>query len=105
MQYMIQNFYRYVMIHFTGTPGFSYELDIQETIPILKKYVNDGYIRKSLEKDEWIIEIDFENIKSIFDTVIQKILKLIDINLYEIGEICSAIFLVGSFSDSKYLQT
>ncbi|RIA90488.1 hypothetical protein C1645_876068 [Glomus cerebriforme] len=105
MQYLIQNFGKYGKIPFTGDdPGFSYELDIQETIPILTQYITDDEIRKTLENDEWIIEIDFERMKSISEPVIQKILHLIKAQLDNTQETYSAMFLVGSFSESKYLQ-
>ncbi|RIA87550.1 hypothetical protein C1645_877992 [Glomus cerebriforme] len=56
------------------------------------------------EDDEWVIEIDFESMKSIFEPVIQTILCLIKAQLDNIKETCSAMFLVGGFSESKYLQ-
>jgi actin-like ATPase involved in cell morphogenesis len=105
MQYLIQQFCKSGKIPFTGeNPNFSYELDIQDTIPILKQYVTDNNIRESLEDDEWVIEIDFENMKSIFEPVIQKILLLIENQLDNTQDTCSAMFLVGGFSESKYLQ-
>ncbi|RIA82729.1 hypothetical protein C1645_809500 [Glomus cerebriforme] len=105
MQYLIQNFGKCGKIPFTGDdPDFSYELDIQETIPILKQYITNDDVRETLEEDEWVIEIDFENMKSIFEPVVQKILCLINSQLDNNKENCSAMFLVGGFSESKYLQ-
>src|SRR6266498_1605592 len=63
MQYLTQQFCKCGKIPFTGDdPDFVYELDIQDTIPILKQYVTDVNIRKTLDDDEWVIEIDFEKI-------------------------------------------
>ncbi|RIA82732.1 hypothetical protein C1645_834929 [Glomus cerebriforme] len=105
MQYLIQQFCKYGKIPFTGDdPDFSYELDIQDTVPILKQYISDDEVRETLEEDEWIIEIDFESMKTIFEPVIQKILCLIKTQLDNTQETCSAMFLVGGFSESKYLQ-
>ena len=105
MQYLIQQFCKYGKIPFTGEdPNFLYELDIQETIPILKEYVTDNKIRESLEENEWVIEVDFESMKSIFEPVVQKILHLVKSQLDNSQETCSAMFLVGGFSESKYLQ-
>src|SRR5436190_20238492 len=61
MQYLIQQFCKDAKIPFTGndTNFSSYELDIQDTIPILNQYITDDDVRESLEEDEWIIEIDF----------------------------------------------
>jgi hypothetical protein len=105
MQYLIQQFCKHCKIPFTGDdPDFLYELDIQQTIPVLKRYITNGKIRNTLEEDEWIIEIDFKTVKSMFDPVIQKILHLIKAQLNSTYETYSAMFLVGSFSESKYLQ-
>jgi molecular chaperone DnaK (HSP70) len=105
MQYLIQQFCRNCKIPFSGDePDFSYELDIQDTIPILKQYVTDNNIRENLEETEWVIEIDFETIKSIFEPVVQRILHLIKAQLDNAQGTCFAMFLVGGFSESKYLQ-
>ncbi|CAJ0635228.1 4201_t:CDS:2, partial [Entrophospora sp. SA101] len=60
---------------------------------------------KGVEKiqDEWLVEMTFEDIKGTFDPVINKIIKLIKDQLKKSGK-CSAMFLVGGFSESKYLQ-
>jgi molecular chaperone DnaK (HSP70) len=105
MQYLIQQFCKNCKIPFSGDdPDFLYELDIQDTIPIIKQYVSDVNIRNTLENDEWVIEIDFETMKSIFEPVVQKIFDLIKLQLDNAQETCSAMFLVGGFSDSRYLQ-
>src|SRR6266498_1265088 len=105
MQYLIQQFCKSGKIPFTGDdPDFVYELDIQDTIPVLKQYITDDDIRETLEENEWVIEIDFEIMKSIFEPVVQKILHLIKTQLNKTRETCSAMFLVGGFSESKYLQ-
>ncbi|CAI2182405.1 5621_t:CDS:1, partial [Funneliformis geosporum] len=57
-----------------------------------------------LEISEWYIEIGFEEIKSMFDPVIYRIINLIKGQLGQIENDCSAMFLVGGFSESKYLQ-
>jgi molecular chaperone DnaK (HSP70) len=105
MQYMIQQFCKNGKIPFTGDdPNFLYEFDIQDTVPILKQYVTDNHIREALEDEEWVIEIDFENMKTIFEPVIKRILDMIQRQLDNGQETCSAMFLVGGFSESKYLQ-
>src|ERR1051325_5602301 len=64
MQYLIQQFCKCGKIPFTGEdPSFLYEFDIQDTVPTLKEYVSDD-VRKILEDGEWVIEIDFESMKS-----------------------------------------
>ncbi|CAB5126810.1 actin-like ATPase domain-containing protein [Rhizophagus irregularis] len=108
MQYLIQQFCTSCKIPFTGEdPEFSYELDIQ----IFKQYKhfisNKNNIKEELEENEWVIEIDFEAMESIFEPVIQKIFCLIEAqlrNMCNTQETCSAMYLVGGFSESKYLQ-
>ena len=105
MQYLIRKFCKRCKEPFTGEdPNFSYDLDILDVIPILKQYVTDDNVRKTLEENEWIIEIDFETMKSIFEPVVQKILHLIEVQLNNAQETVSAMFLVGGFSEIKYLQ-
>jgi hypothetical protein len=104
MQYLIQEFCKFGKIPFTGEdPNFFYDLDIK-SFPALKQYVTDENIREALEEDEWIIEINFDDIKSMFEPVVKKILRLIRAQLDNVKESCSAMFLVGGFSESKYLQ-
>ncbi|CAB4375327.1 unnamed protein product [Rhizophagus irregularis] len=104
-QYLIQQFCKDCKFHFTGEDrDYCYTLDIDETIPILKDYVTNNHVREGLEENDWTIDIDFATVKSIFEPVIQRILKLIKGQLRNSQEPCSAMFLVGGFSESKYLQ-
>ncbi|CAG8504999.1 9396_t:CDS:2 [Funneliformis mosseae] len=105
MQYLIQQFCKSGKLPFTGDdPSFLYELDIQDTVPELKQYITDENIRKTLDNADWIVEIDLETMKLIFEPVVQNILRMIKAQLDNAQETCSAMFLVGGFSESKYLQ-
>ena len=75
---------------------------LQEVCPVLKKCVTESK-KKELDDEEWIIELGFQDVKRFFDTVIDKIIRLIDGQL-NADNTCSIIFLVGGFSESKYLQ-
>lgn len=57
-----------------------------------------------MEDDEWLIRFDYETIKSMFDPIVARILRMIRAQLNNSREKCSAMFLVGGFSQSKYLQ-
>ncbi|KAF0480261.1 hsp70 family protein [Gigaspora margarita] len=57
-----------------------YILDIEKVCPSLKQYVS-GSILDELEEEDWEIEIDFETVKSFFDPVVNKILRLISAQL------------------------
>ncbi|RIA97902.1 hypothetical protein C1645_210333 [Glomus cerebriforme] len=105
MQYMIQHFCQKLKFHFTGNQSDfdSFEFDIEEICPILKQYCKDD-IKEKMEDNDWIIDINFEDLKSMFDPVVGKIIRLIRGQLNSSKDKCSAIFLVGGFSESKYLQ-
>ncbi|PKY37992.1 hypothetical protein RhiirA4_500118 [Rhizophagus irregularis] len=104
-QYMIQKFCQYVKLPFTGDPSEYrfYELDIQDCAPNLLQYVSEE-TRFKMEENEWMIEIDYDDVKAMFDPVINQIIKLIHSQLSNARKECSAMFLVGGFSGSKYLQ-
>src|SRR6266496_6226942 len=76
MQYMIQQFCQKLKFHFTGNPiGFEpFEFDIEEICPVLKQYCK-GDIREKMEDDDWIIYINFEDLKSMFDPTIAKLIR------------------------------
>ncbi|GBC08036.1 hypothetical protein RclHR1_07890003 [Rhizophagus clarus] len=107
LQYMIQEFCRRVKEPFTGdNTGFRYDLDIEENAPVLLQYVSRE-TREIMEENEWIIEITYDDVKSWFDPIIKRIINMIRIQLFNSRnneETCSAMFLVGGFSESKYLQ-
>ncbi|GES81264.1 hypothetical protein GLOIN_2v1030945 [Rhizophagus clarus] len=105
MQYIIQQFCQKSKFHFTGNRNDfdSFEFDIEEICPVLKQYCKDD-IKEKMESNDWIIDINFEDLKSMFDPVIGKIIRLIRGQLDSSKDKCSAIFLVGGFSESKYLQ-
>ncbi|PKY32714.1 actin-like ATPase domain-containing protein [Rhizophagus irregularis] len=108
LQYMIQQFCQKLKFHFTGSQNDfdSFEFDIEEICPVLKQYCKDD-VKDKMEENDWIIEINFEDLKSMFDPVVEKIIRLIRGQLDSIdssNDKCSAIFLVGGFSESKYLQ-
>src|SRR5207248_9068283 len=101
----IQQFCRQLKFGFTGNrKDFDFfEFDIDEICPILKEYCKDD-IKEKMEDDVWIININFEDLRSMFDPVIGKIIRLIRRQLISNKDKCSALFLVGGFSESKYLQ-
>ncbi|CAG8749786.1 22224_t:CDS:2 [Cetraspora pellucida] len=104
LQYMVQEFCRSAKIPFTGNiKDFkTFELDLEELCPVLKDYVDDK-TKKHLEKLEWVIDIEFEDVKAMFDSVVGRIIRLIRGQLDACKD-CTAMFLVGGFSESKYLR-
>ncbi|CAG8587101.1 19425_t:CDS:2, partial [Racocetra fulgida] len=51
----------------------------------------------------WVIDIEFEDVKSMFDPIVGRIIRLIRSQL-EACKDCTAMFLVGGFSESRYLR-
>ncbi|RGB28801.1 hypothetical protein C1646_672940 [Rhizophagus diaphanus] len=91
-------------IPFAGDSDFFFELvDIEETAPVLLKYVNEE-TRNIMEGNDWVIEINYKDIKAMFDPVVDRIIRLIHLQLSNAREECSTMFLVGGFSESTYLQ-
>ncbi|RIB08541.1 hypothetical protein C2G38_2110890 [Gigaspora rosea] len=106
LQYMVQEFCRKIKIPFTGDEAEfkPVELDLEDVCPVLQQYVR-GQAKEEMEDAEWLVNIEFEDVKSMFDPVVGKIIRLIHNQLNKSEEDCSVMFLVGGFSESKYLQT
>ena len=104
---MVQEFCENAKGPFTGEDtNFLYELDLEEVCPVLLQYISDE-VKEKLEDDEGLIIFDYKTIKSMFDPVIERIIKMIQVqidNANEKSSEISAMFLVGGFSQSKYLQ-
>ncbi|EXX70473.1 hypothetical protein RirG_087050 [Rhizophagus irregularis DAOM 197198w] len=104
LQYMVQKFCRQAKFLFTGEDrNFKYELDILDTARELQQYVT-GDAKELMESKQWLININYNEIKSMFDLVVKRILKLIEVQLENCNKECSIMFLVGGFSQSIYLQ-
>ncbi|CAG8712337.1 16734_t:CDS:2 [Rhizophagus irregularis] len=82
---------------------FYYTLDVEENFPFLPRSVSKE-TREIMEEINWFIDIKYNDIKKMFDTVIDRIIRLIHIQLSNNKETCSAMFLVGGFGENKYLQ-
>ncbi|CAG8751315.1 2237_t:CDS:1, partial [Dentiscutata heterogama] len=102
--YMVQQFCERAKIPFTDkiSEFRTFEFDILKYCPALKLYIKNS-VKDELEQDDWIIDIDYETVKSFFDPVVNQIIILISDQLSKISQ-CSIIYMVGGFSESKYLQ-
>ncbi|PKK41333.1 hypothetical protein RhiirC2_804895, partial [Rhizophagus irregularis] len=54
----------------------SYDIDLDDH-KLIKQYVTAGEEKNRLEEADWLIEIEFEDIKAMFDPVIRRIIRLI----------------------------
>ncbi|CAG8665788.1 22068_t:CDS:2 [Cetraspora pellucida] len=96
-QYMLSEFQRQIKLPFTGIKkDFKIiKFDIKKVCPMLKQYVI-GTLRSKLERDNWIIDIGFDEVKLMFDFVVDKVINLISLQL-TLGITYTAMFLVGGF--------
>nr|CAG8558965.1 2140_t:CDS:2 [Entrophospora candida] len=103
-QFLIQAFCKTIKNTFTGRDvDHKYEMDLEEVCPDLIKYLR-GSKKEELEESEYVIELDYTTVKSFFDPIIERIIEMIRVQLDSSKCDCSAIFLVGGFSQSMYLQ-
>ncbi|CAG8531405.1 2226_t:CDS:2 [Acaulospora morrowiae] len=105
LQYLIYEFSQRVKLSFTGDPSTfkSVELDLEDCCPALLNYVT-GDVKKQMEKSEWLIGLGYEDVKVMFDPVIQRIIQMIGGHMTFPNVKCAALFLVGGFSESLYFQ-
>ncbi|KAG9291259.1 hypothetical protein G9A89_021761, partial [Geosiphon pyriformis] len=85
------------------TNNYAKDFDIERVCPALMKYVT-GVAEEQMEEAEWLIELDFEAVKSMFDLVIDTIINLIQKQLNASEGRVKSMFLVGGFAESQYLQ-
>ncbi|CAG8762171.1 15404_t:CDS:2, partial [Acaulospora morrowiae] len=101
---LVYEFCRHVKIPFTGNRDdfdlFCFDL---ETWPAIKQYV-DQRTKMDLESNDWLLYLNFETVKQMFDPAVDRIIRLIDQQLNSNVHDLSAIFLVGGFSSSEYLH-
>ncbi|POG60125.1 hypothetical protein GLOIN_2v1487277 [Rhizophagus irregularis DAOM 181602=DAOM 197198] len=81
----------------------NYEMDIEDVVPVVMQYVTEE-VQEKMEENDWVIEFGYDDIKSMFDSVVGRIIKMIHMQLDNNRETCSAMLLVGGLSQSKYLQ-
>ncbi|CAB4381776.1 unnamed protein product [Rhizophagus irregularis] len=88
---------------FTGENMIDSRLNIYSFAPCLLQYVTKE-TREIMEKNSWYITIKYNDLKKMFDNIINRIIRLIHIQLSNNQKTCSAMFLVGGFSRNIYLQ-
>ncbi|CAB5125189.1 actin-like ATPase domain-containing protein [Rhizophagus irregularis] len=106
LQKLIHRFFcRYVKLPFTGYEDEfePIELDLETNCSALIPYIS-GELKDKLEEEDWIIDIEYDDVKNMFDPAIQTIIRLIDAQLNSVPpNKVKAMFLVGGFSESPYL--
>jgi hypothetical protein len=105
LQFLVQHFCSRVKFSFNGNSANykSKTIDIESTCPAAMDYVT-GPALQQMEDADWEIELDFDDVKRMFDPVINRILQLIRDQLVASGGQCQAIFIVGGFAENQYLQ-
>ncbi|CAG8532597.1 5723_t:CDS:2 [Ambispora leptoticha] len=105
--FLMEHFCHHIKFGFTGIEEEfeDIDIDIDVVCPAIKKFVEKDKLAK-LEEDEWIITFNFDDIKRMFTPSINRIIELIDNQIYKSSKKLTIkyIFLVGGFSESPYLQ-
>ncbi|CAG8616112.1 3982_t:CDS:2, partial [Funneliformis mosseae] len=103
--FMIQEFCSNVKIPFTGEKASykPYQFSILRRTSDEFVYQATGVERLHTISDKWSFKLEFDTVLSFFDPVIDEIIELIEAQLSSVVDL-SAIFLVGGFSESLYLQ-
>ncbi|EXX75866.1 uncharacterized protein OCT59_009879 [Rhizophagus irregularis] len=57
-----------------------------------------------MEENDWVIEFGYDDIKSMFDPIVERSIKMIHMQLDNNRKTCTAMFLVEELSQSKYSQ-
>ncbi|CAB5126409.1 unnamed protein product [Rhizophagus irregularis] len=83
-----------------GRNAESFDIIVKEYAPSLERYVSKNE-RKYISRT---INFMPNNIKNLLNPIIDRIIRLIHIQISNSRETCSGIFLVGGFSENKYLQ-
>jgi actin-like ATPase involved in cell morphogenesis len=95
-----------VKLPFDGDPSEfeTIELDLEKYCPALIPYIS-GEAKDKLESEDWIIDLEFEDVKRMFDPVVNEIIDLINTQLESLPkrQKVKIMFLVGGFSESTYL--
>jgi hypothetical protein len=107
LQYIVQDFCTTTKIFFTGREEEfqTYYLNLDEYEPIKQCIV--GEEKEMLKANEWMIEAKFDDVKKMFDPVIERIFALIRGQLEQLkrrDKEISLMLLAGGFSESEYLQ-
>ncbi|PKK66558.1 hypothetical protein RhiirC2_868239 [Rhizophagus irregularis] len=105
LQHLVQRFFcSRIKFKFNEDPKKfrTLKLKLQQYCPSLMQYVSGGN-KEQMEEAGWIVKLDFESVKVMFDPVVDRVIKLIDDQLNDAKKRCRAIFLVGEFSESPYL--
>ncbi|RGB33486.1 hypothetical protein C1646_743306 [Rhizophagus diaphanus] len=106
LQYMVQEFCKDVKESFTEEKSeFNrYEINLN-SYSSLKDIIRDAKERGLLKEADCLIWVEFNDVRGMFDPLINKIIDLIKGQLtQQTSKKCSAIMLVGGFSESEYLQ-
>lgn len=80
-----------------------YDMNLEKICPDIKQYVTDSYL-KELKENGWKIKISYDDIKPMFNPIVEQIVQLIHEQL-KLSNYCLTIFLAGSLGKSRYLRT
>ncbi|GBB85969.1 hypothetical protein RclHR1_01240020 [Rhizophagus clarus] len=100
---LIRSFRNQIKEGFDGNDKGNRELYVPTYAPSLMQYVSKK-TRKIMDENYWTIKVGYNDIKKMFDPIIDRIIRLINLQLLNDRGTCSAMFLVGGLSENVYLQ-
>ncbi|KAF0454154.1 actin-like ATPase domain-containing protein [Gigaspora margarita] len=105
IQYLAQEFCKKAKLPFTGDSSTfkPVNIDLEDCCPAIIKYTT-GDVRERMIDAEWVIELNYDDVKAMFDPVIQRIISHIGNHLSTSRCKCDAMFLVGGGSENQYIQ-
>ncbi|GES97621.1 hypothetical protein GLOIN_2v1882232 [Rhizophagus clarus] len=103
-QALVQFFCDYMKYPFSldNKKHFDYSF-VERCAPSLVQYIGKDAI-KFMEENDWSNRITYDDIRKMFIPIVDRIIRLIHVQLSNNQETCSGIFLIGGFSENKYLQ-
>ncbi|GBC10594.1 hypothetical protein RclHR1_09760004 [Rhizophagus clarus] len=78
-------------------------VDLEEIGSSITQYC-EGEYRNNLIEDEWIVNLENEDIKLMFDPIIERIIQLINYQLSLCNNDCFVLLLDGNIIELKYLR-
>ncbi|CAG8539873.1 5875_t:CDS:2 [Paraglomus occultum] len=103
LQYLLLYFFDRLKTYFTGNAE-TYEplgLDLKEFCPAVCDHIQADR-RLFLEEDDWMLNIQYDDVKSFFDSVTKKLCQDINSQVLLNKSPHKVLFLIGGFAESEY---
>ncbi|CAG8451669.1 442_t:CDS:10 [Paraglomus occultum] len=103
LMYLVQNFFCPIKFNFNDRSEYVNNRISMRAYDFLKAEASHEK-QAELEPLNWVLEFTYDDVKAMFEPSVQAILALIRKQLKASSDRCSAMFLVGGYSQSPYLM-